>query len=67
MKWISIEERLPQEKERVLVLEKEEHGDPFFISIANRDEDEFWLDDGPALELDKITHWMPLPEPPNEK
>lgn len=67
-KWISVKERLPEEHENVLVAVKS----PFFVTLLNIDEMEYdevkeektWLlhERGDY----KITHWMPLPEPPKE-
>jgi hypothetical protein len=53
--WISVDERLPNEAERVLVYG--ENG----ICFANRYKDDWFM---PTLYAGEITHWMPLPEPP---
>ena len=60
MEWISVEERLPKEKDVVLASTMDKD-----ICFA------LWGDDGNSynsngfLELN-ITHWMPLPEPPKQ-
>ena len=53
-RWISVEDRLPEERKRVLVYN--EGG----ITIAWRDKGE-WDD----IFLN-VTHWQPLPEPPKD-
>ena len=60
MEWISIEDRLPEEEERVLAFFVGQ-----FMEVASF-KDEEWIvsfDDWSEY-LFPITHWMPLPEPP---
>ena len=60
--WISVKERLPQEKVDCIVHYKH----------AYCDNDDYWaigmcFYDGEKFQLNsayKVTHWMPLPEPP---
>ena len=60
--WISVEERLPEEKVNCIVHYKH----------AYCDNDDYWeigicFYDGEKFQLDsayKVTHWMPLPQPP---
>lgn len=63
--WISINDCLPQPTEAVLIhlsnfgmevdcMEYGEGGDLYWCGSHNRDH---W---------DKVTHWMPLPEPPTK-
>ena len=60
--WISVKDRLPTEGERVLTLDKWGH-------ISDRTLERFrdgtilFRPDGLSPQKD-ITHWMPLPEPP---
>jgi len=60
MEWISVKDRLPEDGEDVLFYYD-------YISIGWY-EDEWFYDseDKFSAELD-ITHWMPLPESPNER
>lgn len=60
MKWICIQERIPAEREEVLVIEK--YLDIVTIKIGHYlgQEDPYWVDDH-AYPLDKVTHWMKLP------
>ena len=60
--WISVKERLPQEKVDCIVHYKH----------AYCDNDDYWeigicFYDGEKFKMDlsyKVTHWMPLPKPP---
>ena len=70
LKWISVTERLPEIRKKVLVLAY--GNDVFTAMLTNRAEN-----NNPVFECDKsfleiakpgrITHWMPLPEPPKEE
>ena len=61
-KWISVNERLPEEKVNCIVHYKH----------AYCDNDDYWaigicFYDGEKFQMDwsyKVTHWMPLPKPP---
>lgn len=58
MKWISVDERLPEDRKDVLVYLK---GGDFRVShCAAGGYWQIW-----TRELD-VTHWMPLPDPPKE-
>ena len=56
--WISIKDRLPSEIELVLIWDQD-HG----ITCCMYECGE-WL--GDEYHFEKVTHWMPLPEPPKE-
>lgn len=60
-KWISVTERLPVEKDHYLTVSI----DPWFgttvVDIMRWSG--VWMYDGRQTEA-KVTHWMPLPEPP---
>ena len=58
--WVSVEERLPEEKQRVIV-RCERVGTSVGWILWGR-----WMTDiGP--HAGDVTHWMPLPEPPKEE
>lgn len=71
-KWISVEDRLPEEDGKYLVLN--ESGNMFDTEYSDYSGFGYWrmyYDPDPLAlagsewyELDDITHWMPLPEPP---
>ena len=60
--WVSVKERLPQEKVNCIVHYKH----------AYCDNDDYWaigmcFYDGEKFQFDtayKVTHWMPMPQPP---
>lgn len=64
-KWIPVTERLPEEKVDCIVHYKH----------AYCDTDDYWaigfcFYDGEKFKFDpayKVTHWMPMPEPPKEE
>ena len=63
--WISVEDRLPQDKINCLVHYKHcycEDDGYWAIGVSFYDGNEFHI--GLAY---KVTHWMPLPAPPTEK
>ena len=63
--WISVKERLPQEKVNCIVHYKHaycDNDDYWAIGMCFYDGEKFQLN--PAY---KVTHWMPLPEPPKGK
>ncbi len=60
MRWISVEERLPEANERVLVY----HGG-YGITVGHRYEDGRWHIKQAYPAAPKF--WMPLPEPPKEE
>jgi hypothetical protein len=61
--WISVEERLPDDGDSVLIFHKS--GDMFTAWYRTWNED--WCDyNGFLVGEDEVTHWQPLPEPPEE-
>lgn len=58
--WVRVEERLPEEKQRVIVRCECVGTSVGWILWGN------WMTDiGPGAG--KVTHWMPLPAPPNRR
>jgi len=57
--WISVKDRLPEERETVLVFIQELAEDKENIAM-----DVSYVWSGKFHSLPPITHWMPLPEPP---
>lgn len=68
MNWISVKDRLPEDEEAVLVYYRfDDESKMSFYGILTYYVDEpypHWQHEGIGL---KITHWMPLPEPPEAK
>ena len=60
--WISVDERLPMYGELVLVSSMDKitkkHG---WFYLASYDEERKWWN---GASFGRVTHWMPLPEPP---
>ena len=59
-RWISVDERLPERFELVIVCR--ENGK---VEQGCRDVKDWWKVYGTRTK--KVTHWMPLPEPPEVK
>lgn len=73
-RWVSVEDRLPETDDWVLVWYCDKDGD-FFATVGKYKEwkptgERYWYTDVDNNETAwppvKITHWMPLPEPPKE-
>jgi hypothetical protein len=70
MKWIRVEDRLPEECEPVLIYSKGfaptgayliyEGGSPIFWHVNDWDESDI------TYRWNEVTHWMPLPKEPDE-
>ena len=70
--WISVEERLPEPFEVVLIHADTEGEDRHYITIGQFcDTTGSWEDfvsvDFEFNEYENVTHWMPLPAPPEEE
>jgi hypothetical protein len=61
-RWIPVSERMPEKHTAVLVY-TDMHGN----HAASFDGEEWFCDYGGAWLFPNVTHWMPLPEPPEEK
>jgi hypothetical protein len=57
-KWISVEERLPDEQGHFLIVDKEGQMNTAFYTPRFG-----WLS---HFRIRNITHWIPLPEPPKK-
>lgn len=57
--WISVEERLPEEADEVLVFCR--NGETTWTNLAHRVGKQWWR---VGVPMQCVTHWMPLPEPP---
>jgi hypothetical protein len=65
MKWIDVNDRLPEDTEPVTACFLG-WDDMQFIRVLEYDkETEVW-EDWNCIEHTHITHWMPLPEPPKQ-
>lgn len=65
MEWISVKVKLPEPNIPVIVITENEAYQPFGnIQIAYNIENKWLTKD---TELDKVTHWMPLPPLPDEQ
>ena len=70
-RWIPVEERLPEYGVRVLATDMYEEDDCTGIWTREEYPDDpdgcCWIDErGWWHAIDDVTHWMPLPEPPEE-
>lgn len=62
MKWISVKDKLPEKQTRVLLFDNGGFG-----ILTGRIGSAGWYLEGGLDEFANITHWMPLPEPPEDK
>lgn len=67
--WISVNNRLPERSEKVLA--RYEDGDLFNGTVCYGMHNPFWCDDSRddksnTLAKRIVTHWMPLPKPPED-
>lgn len=63
-KWIPVEERLP-EKDKYCFCYSIKYGGYMFIGYRGWYSGE-WMEGG-TMHIGDVTHWMPLPEPPEMK
>lgn len=61
-RWISVEERLPEREEEVLVLVKYKWSEQYFYGL-----DAYSQVDGGWEGHERVTYWMPLPQPLKEE
>lgn len=65
-RWIPVEERLPENNFDVAIIIKHE-GCTYLRVGWYRASGQFWLQAGLGLIEGTVTHWMPLPESPEEE
>lgn len=67
--WISVEDRLPDEDGRYMCyVKKLERGDlDVYMRLLFLDGKWPWIENKDRDIYNKVTHWMPLPEPPEVK
>ena len=65
--WISVKERLPVVPAAPLSQYAKDNGEGFLVCFCDGYIDicTFWAR-GQRFDEDGVTHWMPLPEPPEE-
>ena len=69
-RWIPVEERLPEPDKQVLAIVSGRWENITFdraYELMSWSSDEGWIREAwPELEDPEVTHWKPLPEPPEE-
>ena len=67
-KWIEVASEVPDDDKDVLIYMKETNETHSAVSVGHLRMGR-WFDYAASYDLptDCVTHWMPLPEPPNEK
>lgn len=63
--WISVKDRLPEERGRYIVAVCDYKGKIGVFDLWF-DYPEWYIDEDDDLYQFEVTHWMPLPEPPKE-
>lgn len=68
MEWINVKEQLPKNKERVLAyaIKDEDFSDLDCHYFEADHYDGMWFENVDLCRI-HVTHWMPLPEPPEDK
>lgn len=67
-KWISVEERLPDDRGNFITKIHCDNGDWIEVNTFDHTEKEWWHDavNRTVKATEFVTHWMPLPEPPKD-
>ena len=69
-RWISVGERLPEDAERVYVALRGGAGGVYIAQYFKnkcQPQEDFWMLENDWEVPASPTHWMPLPQPPEEK
>ena len=61
--WISVDDRLPEESGYVMAVHKSNL--PFVVCYGVYGDEFTVVGGGEGSVVHEVTHWMPLPEPPN--
>lgn len=64
MKWISVEDQKPSITEEYIVFAV--NGTATIVTCIEFYDGVFQTEEDGAIWNEMVTHWMPLPEPPNE-
>lgn len=59
MEWIKCSDRLPDDSKPVLIMT-----DSYMQTAFFERDDDLWLWGDEAWSTQRVSHWMPLPEPP---
>lgn len=63
--WISVEDRLPEDAQNYIICVLEGDGTKHVTTGTYDWRYKMWSDEvGGIWEPQRVTHWMPLPEPP---
>lgn len=65
--WISVEDKLPEHHKKVLIAVVLDQRLRPVIRISSYEGGAYWRYDGGEASINKITHWMPLPELPKSQ
>lgn len=64
-RWVQVDERLPEDPvQKVLIFVPHPHGN--IVDVGRYLGADGWVLEGWYLTQSSVTHWMPLPEPPEE-
>ena len=65
-KWISVKDELPPRERNILAVNG--HGRIKILAFWKKEEKRWtWIEDSRFTHWNDITHWMPLPEPPDDE
>ena len=62
--WISVKDRLPEDKQNVLTIDSESKME---VCFYEKEWKGVFQQCGGLVKIFNITHWMPLPEPPKKE